>query len=443
MFCPNCGKEIPKHVNFCPNCGTNIKEYLEQTNAEGDNHKKNEYTQNYSFLQDNIFADDLNVAREDEVKVIDKDNNNDLFSNTSYFDIEDVFYVLDDEEELENIRERKKAKEEKLQAEKIEKLEKEKRERLEEEKRKREEENEVFVSVDYEEPEDEENPAQEKFNTMKQRLIEEQNIDETIHEPIKIDGDLNKAIPKEDKGDTKDKDSDKNNIKDTVDNAKGYVNKFIELLKKKSKLGNEKFLREFAIKGNTAGKFYNIMEIILLVLATLTPVTLFIQKISSTYQITGRSNSPIWFILLAIIFTIFQLIANVFTQYAGLKMASFYLDYGFDKATRTSYVLFLATLYSILSFILFFILKTPIGIDAVLSQKLLGIKPVITVILIILNIWIIVATLWDRFKDEKALKVTGMTTLGVILSYIAIYLIMSTLMRVFLGFTVPELLKLY
>lgn len=33
MFCPNCGKEIPKHVNFCPNCGTNIKEYLKETYA--------------------------------------------------------------------------------------------------------------------------------------------------------------------------------------------------------------------------------------------------------------------------------------------------------------------------------------------------------------------------------------------------------------------------
>ena len=147
MFCPNCGKEIPKHVNFCPNCGTNIKEYLKETYAKGDNHKKNEYTQNYSFLEDNIFADDLNVAREDEVKVIDKDNKNDLFSNTSYFDIEDVFYVLDDEDELENIRERKKAKEEKLKAKKIEEENELKRQRDLEEKLKRErEKEEIFVT---------------------------------------------------------------------------------------------------------------------------------------------------------------------------------------------------------------------------------------------------------------------------------------------------------
>lgn len=442
MFCPNCGKEIPKHVNFCPNCGTNIKEYLKETYAEGDNHKKNEYTQNYSFLEDNIFADDLNVAREDEVKVIDKDNKNDLFSNTSYFDIEDVFYVLDDEDELENIRERKKAKEEKLKAKKIEEENELKRQRELEEKLKRErEKEEIFVTYDYEEPESNKNEAQQKFNTMKQKLIDEQNIDETIHEPIRIEEELFKDKSKENLD--KELNKDKNNLKDTVDNAKGYVNKFIEFLKKKTKLANEKFLREYAIKGNTAGKFYKAMEIILLVLATLTPITLFLQKASSAYQITGRSNSSIWFILLAIIFTISLIIANIFTQYAGLKMASFYLDYGFDKATKTSYVLFLATLYSVLTFVLFFILKVPVGIDAILSQKILGIKPFITVILIILNIWIITATLYDRFKKDKSLQVIGMTTLGVGLSYVAIYLIMSTLMRMFLSFTVPELLKLY
>lgn len=424
MFCPNCGKRIPEHVNFCPNCGTNIKQYLENT-SEDNPHGKKEFTQNYSFLEDNVFADDLSVSREDDVKEIDKDDKNELFSNTSYFDIEDVFYVLDDEEELAKIKKKKKAKEEKKKEE--DKFKKElERQRLLDEERKRKEENEVFVSVDYEE-EDEKDPVQKKFNTMKQRIIDEQNFDETIHEPIPMDGLKDEKEKKTDKDIKKD-------FKNSVDNAKGYVNKFMEFLKKKTKIANEKYLSSLAKKGNTAGKFYNIIQIALLILLTLTPITLFVSKNA------GLDSSMPWIIIAIIIFLITELATNIFIQFSGIKMASFYMEDRFDKSTNKSYIIFTSTVFSLIKFLFFIFLKVPLGIGAILSQNILGTHPIIMIIVLILDILLISATLWDRYKEKNYFKILLMIAIGIILSYMASYLIGSTLVRVFIGNAIPELL---
>lgn len=374
MFCPNCGKSIPKDVNFCPYCGENIEEYLRLKEKL----KKEKEIGTFKEEKQAMNLEDLFRPEKKE----DKDHSS----------IEDRY-----------------------------------REEIQEQKEKSENIEETIFRIDPQKTE-----AHEFFGReirKKEEIQEEEPVQEIPKEEITLEEEIEEKPFKETLFTSKKEGNSTNKYSKMVNNIKDIGQKLYTNLLKFHEFMNKKTVKPIEKMAKKDKVFYIIA--IVYALALIFPLISF----QSSLLNTGNSFGTYIVILLL---TAFDGISTFLAlTVAQLFMQSKFEDRPL-KEEVFKHAIVLSTMIAIFRVLIYLIGKYLVGIDAILLAKPLGNHPVLFILLFIFAILALMSIHWNNYEKKDYWVVLGLATGGAILTGIVMYLVGSTIFRMLIMAIAPH-----